>query len=212
MAASSVWQSYVILIKVWRRTTHNKQQTWSCHLIFWITLSRDQTRWDGFTFYSHSQPQLSMSTHIHHLYYRWQLASHYNTRAHFQLISQYHPKLLPSRAGSRTRIKFDVGSGNVGFQDLARRWGGDSGDNRNISTTFPLFHSVSFPPPVILLSKTLMIVSTLLTSNGGSTSCAKLRFHIFNFLSSTINYTMFKRILFNFLKKLSWQVCVEHVE
>ena len=184
MAASSVWQSYVILIKVWRRTTHNKQQTWSCHLIFWITLSRDQTRWDGFTFYSHSQPPLS----THHLYYRWQLAPQYNTRAHFQLISQYHPKLLPSRAGSRTHIKFDVGSGNVGFQDLARRWGGDSGDNRNISTTFPLFHNVSFPPPFILLSKTLMIVSTLLTSNGGSTSCAKLRFHIFNFLSSTINY------------------------
>ena len=52
----------------------------------------------------------------------------------------------------------------------------------------PLFHNVSFSPPFILLSKTLMIVSTLLTSNGGSTSCAKLRFHIFNFLSSTINY------------------------
>ena len=52
----------------------------------------------------------------------------------------------------------------------------------------PLFHNVSFSPPFILLSKTLMIVSTLLTSNGGYTSCAKLRSHIFNFLSSTINY------------------------
>ena len=148
MAASSVWQSYVILIKVWRRTTHNKQQTWSCHLIFWITLSRDQTRWDGFTFYSHSQPQLSMSTHIHHLYYRWQLASHYNTRAHFQLISQYHPKLLPSRAGSRTRIKFDVGSGNV----ASRIWRGDEeGILVTIETFPPPFHFFTTFPSLLLL-------------------------------------------------------------
>ena len=133
------------------------------------------------------------STHtyiIHISYYRWQVAPQHNSRAHFQLISQYPRKLLPSRPGARTRIKFDVGSGNVG----SKIWRGDEEGILVTIETFPtpppLFHNVSFSPPFILLSKTLMIVSTLLTSNGGYTytSCAKLRSHIFNFLSSTINY------------------------
>ena len=136
----------------------------------------------GWTHTLHLSPPSTIS------YYRWQFAPQHNSRARFQLISQYPLKLLPSRPGARTRIKFDVGSGNVG----SKIWRGDEEGILVTIETFPtpppLFHNVSFSPPFILLSKTLMIVSTLLTSNGGSTSCAKLRSHIFNFLSSTINY------------------------